>query len=47
MIGNPLPVGAPAPAFVALDHRGNKVSNETLHGRWAVLVFYVRDDTPG
>ena len=47
MLGAPLPAGAPAPAFAALDHLGNRVSNESIAGAWCVLVFYPADDTPG
>lgn len=47
MFAPPLPVGEPAPPFVAKDHLGNTVSNETLRGHWTVFVFYIRDDTPG
>lgn len=47
MFGQPLPVGPPAPAFTACTHAGETVSRETLRGRWAVLVFYPADDTPG
>ena len=47
MLGQPLPVGAPAPAFTARTHAGEEVSLDSLRGRWAVLVFYPADDTPG
>lgn len=47
MLGDPIPAGAPAPDFVALDHLGNRVSNETMLGQWVVMVFYPADDTPG
>jgi thioredoxin-dependent peroxiredoxin len=47
MLGQPLPAGTPAPAFTAVTHAGETVSLETLRGRWAVLVFYPADDTPG
>ena len=47
MLGQPLPLGAPAPALAAVTHAGDSVSLETLRGRWAVFVFYPADDTPG
>lgn len=47
MLGQPLPPGSRAPAFTARTHAGETVSLDTLRGRWAVLVFYPADDTPG
>ena len=47
MLGAPIPVGEPAPAFHGKDHLGNPVSLDSLAGRFAVLVFYPADDTPG
>jgi thioredoxin-dependent peroxiredoxin len=47
MLGQPFPVGTPAPDFTAWTHDGQTVSLESIRGRWAVLVFYPSDDTPG
>lgn len=47
MLGQPLPIGAAAPAFTAHTHAGETVSLASLHGQWVVLVFYPADDTPG
>ena len=40
-------VGAKAPAFTLHDQDGEPVSLEGLKGRWVVLYFYPKDDTPG
>jgi len=40
-------VGKPAPSFVLPDQDGNTVSLDGLRGRWVVLYFYPKDDTPG
>jgi peroxiredoxin Q/BCP len=42
-----LAVGAPAPAFTAVAHDGQKVDLATLKGKTVVLYFYPKDDTPG
>lgn len=47
MIQTPLAVGSPAPAFTLPDQDGNPVSLQELQGRWVVLYFYPKDDTPG
>jgi thioredoxin-dependent peroxiredoxin len=39
--------GDPAPTFTASDHRGGSVSLEALRGRYVVLWFYPKADTPG
>src|SRR5678815_909513 len=39
--------GSPAPAFSLPDQDGKVVSLPDLAGRWVVLYFYPRDDTPG
>ncbi len=44
---NPLPAGAAAPDFSALDDSGHTVTLSALRGRSVVLVFYPGDDTPG
>jgi len=42
-----LPVGTPAPAFTVTAHDGQVVDLAKLRGRWVVLYFYPKDDTPG
>jgi len=36
-----------APAFSLPDEKGTVHSNEEFKGRWYVLYFYPKDDTPG
>ena len=44
----PMPeAGSPAPAFSLQDQDGAEVSLAGLAGKWVVLYFYPRDDTPG
>jgi len=46
--GEPLPLGAPAPAIEAVDQDGKKVSFADLYKDGLVLVyFYPKADTPG
>ena len=40
-------VGEKAPAFELQNQDGESVSLSGLAGRWVVLYFYPRDDTPG
>ena len=40
-------IGQPAPAFELPDQDGKPVALRDLSGRWVVLYFYPRDDTPG
>jgi peroxiredoxin Q/BCP len=40
-------VGSPAPAFSLPDQAGANVDLAGLRGKWVVLYFYPRDDTPG
>jgi peroxiredoxin Q/BCP len=40
-------IGQPAPAFSLPDQDGKLVKLPDLRGRWVVLYFYPRDDTPG
>jgi peroxiredoxin Q/BCP len=47
LFSDPLPVGAEAPDFTALDDSGRTVTLSKLRGRNVVLVFYPADDTPG
>ncbi len=44
---NMITVGKPAPSFTLPDQDGNKISLKDLKGKWAVLYFYPKDDTPG
>ena len=39
--------GTKAPAFTLPDQDGNTVALKDLAGRWIVLYFYPKDDTPG
>ncbi len=39
--------GDPAPTFSATDQDGATISSESLAGKWAVIYFYPKDDTPG
>ena len=40
-------IGQPAPPFTAEDRDGNTVSLSDKKGRWLVLYFYPKDNTPG
>lgn len=40
-------IGGKAPDFALADQNGDKVSLKDLSGRWTVLYFYPKDDTPG
>ena len=40
-------VGKPAPAFALQNQDGESVNLDGLKGRWVVLYFYPKDDTPG
>ena len=42
-----LKVGDPAPGFTLEDQDGSQRALEDYRGRWVVLYFYPRDDTPG
>jgi len=39
--------GRPAPEFALRDARGTRVRLREFRGRWVVLYFYPKDDTPG
>lgn len=39
--------GDRAPGFILLDQDDNEVSLEQLKGKWVVLYFYPKDNTPG
>ena len=40
-------VGMPAPEFSLPDQHGNLRSSMEFRGKWLVLYFYPRDDSPG
>jgi thioredoxin-dependent peroxiredoxin len=40
-------IGEPAPDFELPDDQGNRRSLSDARGRWLVLYFYPKDDTPG
>jgi peroxiredoxin Q/BCP len=40
-------VGDPAPDFSLVDQSGTTRSLSAYRGRWVVLYFYPKDDTPG
>lgn len=42
-----LKIGTKAPAFSLKSSSGEKVSLKALTGKFAVLVFYPRNSTPG
>jgi thioredoxin-dependent peroxiredoxin len=39
--------GDTAPEFTAVDDSGSRISLSELKGKWVVLFFYPKDDTPG
>ncbi|BAU40640.1 MULTISPECIES: thioredoxin-dependent thiol peroxidase [Cyanophyceae] len=43
----PLKPGDPAPDFSLPDGNGNPVNLKDFRGKWVVLYFYPRDNTPG
>ena len=43
----PLAPGSPAPAFRLPDQNGKLVSLADQRGKWVVLYFYPKDNTPG
>jgi thioredoxin-dependent peroxiredoxin len=42
-----LQIGQQAPDFSAKDQNGKAVSLKDFSGRWLILYFYPKDDTPG
>lgn len=42
-----LAAGAPAPAFTLPDQHGRSTALADYRGRWVVVYFYPKDDTPG
>jgi peroxiredoxin Q/BCP len=47
MAESKLTVGKKAPAFTLPDQDGERVKLADYKGRWVVLYFYPKDDTPG
>ncbi len=45
--GVSIEIGTTAPAFTLPDSHGKKVKLSDYKGRWVVLYFYPKDDTPG
>jgi peroxiredoxin Q/BCP len=43
----PPAAGSPAPAFSLPNQEGAQVSLDQFKGKWVVLYFYPKDDTPG
>ena len=39
--------GTKAPDFSVSDQNGNNVNLKDLNGKWVVMYFYPKDDTPG
>ena len=46
-VRNELKEGGRAPAFTATTEGGKQISLKSLKGRYVVLYFYPRDNTPG
>ncbi len=42
-----LDIGKPAPSFTLLDQKEQERSLTEFKGKWVVLYFYPKDDTPG
>jgi peroxiredoxin Q/BCP len=40
-------VGDQAPEFETIDEAGKRLALRDHRGRWVVLFFYPKDDTPG
>jgi len=47
MSATQLAEGQPAPDFTAETQDGNTISLADFRGKWVVLYFYPKDDTPG
>jgi len=47
LAADPPAVGAPAPAFKLQDQSGKWHSLSDYRGKWVVLYFYPKDNTPG
>jgi peroxiredoxin Q/BCP len=46
-LAEPIQMGGPAPDFELQDQGGQLHSIEDYRGKWVVLYFYPKDDTPG
>ena len=42
-----LEVGNSAPGFSVINQNGKTIGLDDLSGKWSVIYFYPRDDTPG
>jgi peroxiredoxin Q/BCP len=42
-----LKIGDDAPSFRLPDSQGNQINSNDFKGKWIVLYFYPKDDTPG
>jgi len=42
-----LKIGDDAPSFKLPDSQGNQINSNDFKGKWIVLYFYPKDDTPG
>jgi len=42
-----LKIGDDAPSFTLPDSQGNQINSNDFKGKWIVLYFYPKDDTPG
>jgi peroxiredoxin Q/BCP len=47
MVKTSLKVGQSAPNFCLLDQVESRTCLEDLRGKWVILHFYPRDNTPG
>ena len=47
MLNEAIKVGAPAPTFTLPDEDGKEISLADFTGKWVILYFYPKDDTPG
>jgi peroxiredoxin Q/BCP len=44
---DPMEINDKAPDFTSLDQNGEKIALKDFKGKWVVLYFYPRADTPG
>jgi peroxiredoxin Q/BCP len=42
-----LEIGKPAPGFALSDENGDVHNLSDFRGKWVILYFYSKDDTPG
>nr|ANV80995.1 peroxiredoxin (BCP, PRXQ, DOT5) [uncultured Candidatus Thalassoarchaea sp.] len=40
-------VGSKLPDFRCLNDEGNLVTSQDIHGKWTVMFFYPKDESPG